>query len=309
MAIGLDGLFTVPSGTNVSRTSLRQLNEQAGDFASLSATKVVVRKSQEVQRSATTATARTSATDVSQEDGISTVSANAEGVLSKGDETLNFVDSEYRDASSHLVIFDYDDTILPTFSLACSQRYGGIPQLVDPDSIRNELNQLTQAVLANLTKVIKVATLVIVTNASSEWFAQSCERYLPRVADFFTQHGIRVISARDRFENSSLLQKHWKYFIFIDLLEELFINQLKNGEPFSLSSIGDGSEERDACMKLASMFKNDKWIFKSLKLLTQPTVSYLIQQHHLLGKSLDNFLEMKTSADLCILFDKKKSEN
>ncbi|KAK1442368.1 ookinete-related protein [Babesia gibsoni] len=308
MAVGLDGLLSAQSGSYVTRTSLRQLNEHTNDITDLQATKVVVRKSLQVQRAPTTATARTNATEASQED-VTSNRSNVEGGFTDHADKFDLYSERIGGASSNLVIFDYDDTICPTFALACSHRYSACPQLVDPETIRDELQQLTQAVLFNLRKVVRVATLVIVTNASSEWLAQSCERYLPQIAAFFREHNVRIISARDRFENSLLAQRHWKYFIFIDLIEEMFITQLKTGEPLSVCSIGDGNEEREACMKLASIFKNDNWAFKNLKLLSQPTISYLIQQHVLLSKSFDNFFDMKTSADLCILFDRKKERD
>ncbi|EKX72734.1 conserved hypothetical protein [Theileria equi strain WA] len=204
--------------------------------------------------------------------------------------------------TSNLIIFDYDDTILPTYSLTVMQRQKLGVKL--SDEVLQELNKLSDAVLENLQTALNVGTIVIVTNASSEWLSQSCEKYLPRVGAFLIENKIRIISARDRFGNSLLAQKHWKYFIFIDLIEEQFIRQLKSGEPFSVISIGDGSEEREACMKLIGIFKNQAWTFKNLKFLNQPSYGCLTLQHVLLQKSFQNFLDMDSSADLCIQFDK-----
>lgn len=305
---GLETRSPATSSVHVSGTSLRRLGEQTNEAAVDTDTKVVLRKSRSVERSPTSASDRTGLTDAYQEEAGFNDSARVEH-NSLQQELNELVQTNFHSLASNLVIFDYDDTILPTFSLACSQRHVLGNQLIDPEMIRDELDQLNQVVLFNLNNVIKVATLVIVTNASSEWLTQSCERYLPNVAAFFAEHNIRIISARDRFENSLLAQMHWKYFIFIDLIEELFIEHLKHGEAFTVCSIGDGAEEREACLKLASIFKDQKWVFKNLKLLTQPTISYLIQQHVLLSKSFEGFFDLKTSADLCILFDKKKPEN
>ncbi|EDO05794.1 uncharacterized protein BBOV_IV001970 [Babesia bovis T2Bo] len=283
--------------------TFRLIDDNICDVNAVVKRKTVVRISDAVHRCGTTASECVS-NDVSDarnnEDTESTDCASAE--VSSGDEAV----PAQSQSTSDLVIFDYDDTILPTFALACSQR-SGLGHLLDPEMISKELDRLTESVLANLNKVLSISRLVIVTNASYEWLMQSCERYIPRVAEFFAVNNIRIISARDRLENSLLSQRHWKYFIFIDLIEEYFNDELKNGLPFTVTSIGDGSEEREACMKLAAIFKNQSWIFKNLKFLSQPTVGCLIQQHILLAKSFDSFFSLKTSADLCILFDKSKS--
>ncbi|UKK01229.1 hypothetical protein MACK_002042 [Theileria orientalis] len=203
---------------------------------------------------------------------------------------------------SNLIIFDYDDTILPTYSLTLLQRPRFTTKL--SEEVIQELGKLGDAVLENFMTALSYGTIVIVTNASSDWVSQSVERYLPKVGEFLIKYKIRIISARDRFGNSLLAQKHWKYFIFIDLIEEQFIRQLKSGEPFSVISIGDGSEEREACMKLVGIFKNQGWTFKNLKFLNQPSYNCLTLEHVLLQKSFKNFIEIDSSADLCIQFDK-----
>ncbi|KAK2196173.1 HAD-like superfamily [Babesia duncani] len=209
--------------------------------------------------------------------------------------------SEVRD----LIIFDYDDTILPTYSLATTYK-SLLNGKISPE-LAKELDKYSDAVLENLQKAVQVATVIIVTNASTEWLTQSCERYIPRIGSFLMEHKIRIISARNRFGSSLLSQKHWKYFIFIDLIEEHFIRQLKTYEPFTVLSIGDGIEEREACMKLASIFTNKNWVFKNLKFLSQPTFGCLHQQHILLKRSFQSLIDMKNTVDLCILYDKKRS--
>ncbi|ORM41280.1 uncharacterized protein BXIN_0827 [Babesia sp. Xinjiang] len=305
--VGCDSSFPNSSDMQMSGTTLRRLEDEISGEESLAKSKTVVRVPDAVQRCGTTASECSSISESSeahpeQDFGCTEYS---EPVVADQDDSVN---AFQQDTSSDLVIFDYDDTILPTYVLACSQKNSS-GQLLDPEKISDGLERLTEAVLANLNKVIRMARLVVVTNASYDWLTQSCERYLPRIAEFFAEHSIRIISARDRLENSLLAQRHWKYFIFIDLIEEYFMDQLKGAMPFTVTSIGDGAEEREACMKLAAIFKNQKWAFKNLKFLTQPTLGCLVQQHVLLAKSFDNFFNMKSSADLCILFDKNKSRN
>ncbi|GFE55471.1 hypothetical protein BaOVIS_028750 [Babesia ovis] len=300
-------LATMSRDMQAGGTTYRRIEDELQGLNSLTKPKTVIRVSDSVQRCGTTASDSSSiceSTDVYTSNDASPAESDKD-IASNTEDSLV---SSVHPSSSDLVIFDYDDTILPTYSLACSQR-SSVGHLLDPATIAEELERLTESVLANLTRVLRVSRLVVVTNASYEWLMQSCERYLPRVSAFFAENNIRIISARDRLENSLLSQRHWKYFIFIDLIEEYFMDQLKNGAPFTVTSIGDGAEEREACVKLAAIFKNQCWVFKNLKFLTQPTLGCLIQQHVLLGKSFDNFFAMKTSADLCILFDKNKSQN
>ncbi|GIX64728.1 HAD domain ookinete protein, putative [Babesia caballi] len=303
LVCGVSGYSASSAGVHVPGATLRRLEDELPEPSVLSKPRSVFRGSDTVQRCITTASICESSESCSAEQPATTESEDGHVAESTDAEQAGF-----HQVSSHLVIFDYDDTLLPTYALACAQRSNPGHQLVDPELMGEDLDRLTEAILVNFNNVIRVATLVIVTSASSQWLMQSCERYLPRIGEFFSEHEIRIISARDRLDNSLLAQKHWKYFIFIDLVEEHFIEQLKSGEPFTVTSIGDGSEEREACMKLASIFKNQNWIFKNLKLLSQPSVACLLEQHSLLAKSFDSFFKMRTSADLCILFDKKRSK-
>ncbi|ETW32550.1 hypothetical protein PFAG_03680 [Plasmodium falciparum Santa Lucia] len=179
-----------------------------------------------------------------------------------------------------LIVFDYDDTILPTSWITSKMKlslYDTIPPYI------NELfNKLSEVVINTLNLCSIQGKLVIVTNASLEWLINSAKKYIPMVWSFIMHKNIRIISARDTLINSLIDPKDWKKVIFHQIINEILAPYLYNTSFICfIYSVGDGNDERNACFFISQLNQYSSCIFKSLKFLSEPTCQKLIAEHEL----------------------------
>ncbi|KAL8455571.1 hypothetical protein Emag_000700 [Eimeria magna] len=202
-------------------------------------------------------------------------------------------------AESTLIIIDYDDTLLPTNWVAVQHRVGlGDPV---PDALQRELQQLTACIHETVSLCLSAGKVVLVTNASLEWVSRSGEKYIPGVWQLLLQQQIEIISARDRLQHHGIPQRLWKTHVFSEIVGDTLGPLAAAGEPCCLISIGDGEGEREACMQLCRSLPGKGWLFKSLKLLMQPSCSQLTSQHLLLQQAFKDILLVQQSLDMTIL--------
>ncbi|EER16204.1 hypothetical protein Pmar_PMAR003667 [Perkinsus marinus ATCC 50983] len=96
-----------------------------------------------------------------------------------------------------LIIFDWDDTILPTrfLTVECGLRVDG----PDPDNeLRKILDTYAQLANATLLAAMELGTVMIVTNAETGWLPLTCAKFLPSMMP--TVSMIYHTSARSTFE-------------------------------------------------------------------------------------------------------------
>ncbi|KAL8447072.1 hypothetical protein Emed_004660 [Eimeria media] len=202
-------------------------------------------------------------------------------------------------AESTLIIIDYDDTLLPTNWVAVQHRVGlGDPV---PAALQRELQQLTACIHETVSLCLSAGKVVLVTNASLEWVSRSGEKYIPGVWQLLLQQQIEIISARDRLQHHGIPQRLWKTHVFSEIVGDTLGPLAAAGEPCCLISIGDGEGEREACMQLCRSLPGKGWLFKSLKLLMQPSCSQLTSQHLLLQQAFNDILLVQQSLDMAIL--------
>ncbi|CRH03682.1 HAD domain ookinete protein, putative [Plasmodium relictum] len=179
-----------------------------------------------------------------------------------------------------LIVFDYDDTILPTSWITIKMKL----TLYDiiPVYLKQLFNKLSNVVINTLNLCLTQGKLVIVTNASLEWLINSAKKFIPEVWTFITQNNIRIISARDRLINSLIDPKDWKKIIFHQIINEVLSPYLYNTSFICfIYSVGDGNDERNACFFISQLNQYSSCIFKSLKFLSEPTCQKLIAEHEL----------------------------
>lgn len=198
-----------------------------------------------------------------------------------------------------LVILDYDDTLLPTNWAAVQNRVA----LTDPvpAELLPPLAELSDTAIQTIDVCLNTAMVVIVTNASMEWVNRSGEKFIPTVLGHIEKQGIQVISARDRLQNTGLPQKQWKIKVFEELINDVFGERMRDGSECSIVSIGDGEGEREACLEMCRNLGINEWLFKSLKLLSQPTCQQLSSQHVLIQQAFLDILKVRQSLDMAIL--------
>ncbi|GAW82785.1 HAD domain ookinete protein [Plasmodium gonderi] len=179
-----------------------------------------------------------------------------------------------------LIVFDYDDTILPTSWITVKMKLGLHDNI--PESVKPFFLKLSDVVINTLSLCLTQGKLVIVTNASLEWLINSARKFIPLVWSYIILNNIRIISARDRLINSLIDPKDWKKVIFHQIINEILAPYLCNNSVICfIYSVGDGNDERNACFFISQLNQYSSCIFKSLKFLAEPSCQKLIAEHEL----------------------------
>ncbi|KAF8819069.1 hypothetical protein IE077_004303 [Cardiosporidium cionae] len=205
-----------------------------------------------------------------------------------------------------LIILDYDDTLLPTNWVAVHHKIGLNDSI--PPLLQNHLAELSGLAIKTIDFCRKTGRLIVVTNASAEWVMRSGEKFIPTVWNHLKSCEIEIVSARDRWQSTGLPQRHWKLKIFEEAIRYAFEKQVQNGKDCCVISIGDGEGEREACLEMWRQTGVNEWMFKSLKLLAQPTCNQLISEHLLIQQAFPDILKVPQSLDMAILDYKQNSQ-
>lgn len=151
-----------------------------------------------------------------------------------------------------LLIWDWDDTFLPTYSVAVTYGCGVDDTCPVPKELCSTLSQLERRVLETLQVSLECGTTIFLTNASYRWVADSATKYLPTVWDFVQKHELTILSARDICQSLDVPQTEWKRLIVRDQVETFFahldipasavshaIHTLKAAVPTTMSQLAD----------------------------------------------------------------------
>uniref|UniRef100_A0A7S4QMM2 Uncharacterized protein n=1 Tax=Alexandrium monilatum TaxID=311494 RepID=A0A7S4QMM2_9DINO len=142
-----------------------------------------------------------------------------------------------------LVIFDWDDTLLPTTWL----RQHGYSLHGGP--IRNpEHWVLLQTLAASAAQALRVARqlgrVVIVTNAETGWVQLSCQRFLPTLVA--SLEGLSIVSARSTYESpAARLPVDWKRKAFAHQVRSYY-GAPRDDRFWNVVVLGDSFHEQQA---------------------------------------------------------------
>ena len=167
-----------------------------------------------------------------------------------------------------IIIFDWDDTLLPTSFLTP----GGVfdENIILPQNEIEKLSKLEHAVLQLLTEAVEKGNVYIITNAGNGWVEYSAKRFYPSLNPILEK--IKIISARGKYEkffpgNS----RQWKIEAFLNLQKTLNMKLVTN-----IICIGDSLFEMEAGRILASKFT--KAFIKTIKFREAPRLDELLKQ-------------------------------
>ena len=148
-----------------------------------------------------------------------------------------------------LIIFDWDDTLLPTHFLAPTGIFDDNMTLSDKDAAK--VKKLEESVLKLLNLAVESGDVFIITNAGAGWVEFSAEKFYPSLLEILKK--IKIISARgeyeDKFPGDS---RRWKIQTFLNLQKKLNVNLVTN-----IICLGDSLFEMEAGRILASKFTQD----------------------------------------------------
>jgi len=190
-----------------------------------------------------------------------------------------------------LIIFDWDDTLLPTSWLFNQQLM--TPEAVPNPEQQSLLESLADRVWSTLQFALQLGRVVIVTNAEQGWAEASCRKFFPSVANLLDS--IRIVSARASYQQFSKHPSEWKRLAFTEEVD-FFYGADDTMQPRNILSVGDASHELFALKSVTADVPNCSG--KSIKLLEGPTAEQLIEQHDVLSSSLLQVAEHNGDLDI-----------
>ena len=195
-----------------------------------------------------------------------------------------------------LIIFDWDDTLIPTTFLT--------PDGVFPEKILlsqcefDKLKEIEKNVYIILKESIEKGQAYIITNACINWVQFSASIFYPSIVDLLKK--VKIISARGEYEQSfpdNLRQ--WKIQAFSNLIKDFDENLVTN-----IICIGDSLFEMEAGRILASKCKEA--FIKTIKFREAPKLDELLKQLKLVAKQFDTIYS--SIKNMTIRIEKKKKE-
>jgi hypothetical protein len=195
---------------------------------------------------------------------------------------------------NNLIIFDWDDTLLPTSFLSSKN-------LIDTE---NKLNEKTQLKISKLEELVKnllelslsKGDVYIITNAGEGWVEDSTKKFYPNIRDILDK--IEIISARKDYEKKYPNEtKLWKIRAFLNLKKRLNDYLITN-----IVCLGDSVFEMDAGKILASNFIHA--VIKTIKFMESPKPEELNKQLNLVLKQFNSIFS--SFKNLTVRVEKKK---
>ena len=195
---------------------------------------------------------------------------------------------------NNLIIFDWDDTLLPTSFLVSKNMIDKDKKLNEKD--QTKLNKLEILVKNLLTLTLSKGEVYIITNAGEGWVEESATNYYPNLKEILDK--IEVISARKDYEKKYPENtKLWKIRAFLTLKsrvnEELITNMV---------CLGDSVFEMEAGKILASSFIHA--VIKTIKFMENPKPEELIKQLNLVLNQFNSIFS--SSKNLTVRVEKKR---
>ena len=195
-----------------------------------------------------------------------------------------------------IIIFDWDDTLLPTSFLTPGGYFNEDIELSESD--QEKLTKLEQSVLTLLNEAVEKGNVYIITNAGNGWVEYSAKRFYPSIIGVLSK--LKIISARGEYEklypgNS----RQWKIQAFLNLLKYVDVKLVTN-----IICIGDSLFEMEAGRILASKFTEA--FIKTIKFREAPKLDELLKQLKLVCVQFGSIYS--SIKNLTIRVEKKKKE-
>ena len=188
---------------------------------------------------------------------------------------------KFKRNSNNLFIFDWDNTLLPTYYLAQEN-------ILNEKELPLEYLSIFSLLEDCIYKLLKISIdkgeVYIITNSSIGWVEYSANKYFPSLVKLLKN--INIISAKDEFQNIFPDNKKiWKQQAFLSLKEKIILNRINN-----IICFGDSYIELEAGKKLAS--EVGKCFIKTIKFKEHPEPDDIIKQINLILNKF-NYIYLK----------------
>ena len=197
-----------------------------------------------------------------------------EKLITKNIWKPNFQEKIY----NSIIIFDWDDTLLPTSFLSPGGNFNLDITLSICD--REKLLKIEREVYNLLNNAISKGDVYIITNADNGWVELSSNKFYPSLKDILQK--IKNISAREEF--GKILpgdMKQWKIQSFLNLLKSTKVKLVTN-----LICLGDSYFEIEAGRILGSKFREA--FIKTIQFKQIPTLDDLLKQLNKVNQRFNN---------------------
>ena len=195
-----------------------------------------------------------------------------------------------------IIIFDWDDTLLPTSFLVSK----GIltPNLELTKYETRKLLELEELILQLLTLAVDKGNVYIITNADKGWVEYSSKLIYPSISNILRK--IKIISAKNKYQEIYPGDsRKWKIKAFVNLTTELDVKKITN-----IICSGDSVFEIEAGKILASKFTQA--FIKTIKFKEKPQLEEVFKQIMLVKLQFNTI--HSAVKNLTIRVEKKKKE-
>ena len=195
-----------------------------------------------------------------------------------------------------IIIFDWDDTLLPTSFLESKHIFTSFNQLSNNET--QKITKIEELLHELLSKSIEKGDVYIITNADSGWVEYSCSIIYPTLVNLLNK--IKIISAKKEYQEKfpgNLLV--WKIKTFLNLTDDLDVKRITN-----IICFGDSTFEMEAGKILASKFS--KACIKIVKFKEKPELDEIYKQIQLVNLKFN--IIYSSVKNLTIRVEKKKKE-
>mmetsp|Transcript_55448 Transcript_55448/g.140974 ORF Transcript_55448/g.140974 Transcript_55448/m.140974 type:complete len:267 (-) Transcript_55448:277-1077(-) len=192
-----------------------------------------------------------------------------------------------------LIIFDWDDSILPTSWL---ERQGALQKkrVAASQKVQLPLQALASKIVETLQEAMKYGRVIIITNAGEGWVQESCRHFLPSIEPYLSY--IPVVSARSAFEPLGIKSPtEWKRSAFQQEVSA-FCDGLAEGQHGNIVSVGDSVHEHLALIGAAG--GRPGCLSKSLGLAEKPSIEQLSQELELVAGSFEEVALFEEDLDV-----------
>jgi hypothetical protein len=204
-------------------------------------------------------------------------------------------------ATECLIIYDWDDTILPTswlrslgyLSNNISDMIGTPPPNL-PGHVASMMRLIEDATVDNFRQAMALGRVIIITNSSCLWVPFTAKRFFPKLSQIIEAGGFEVYSARPaQAENAGpnyvylpSMAVTWKTDKFREMVGSV---------PYQTCvSIGDGFAERCAVLAIA----NSRMSGKAVRFPLQPSGAVLLEQLKIMLRNLEDVVMDSRTGDL-----------
>jgi hypothetical protein len=215
-------------------------------------------------------------------------------------EGLECINSNSK-ATECLIIYDWDDTILPTswlrslgyLSNNISDMIGTPPPNL-PGHVASMMRLIEDATVENFRQAMSLGRVIIITNSSCLWVPFTAKRFFPKLSQIIETGGFEVYSARPAQAENAGPNYVYLPSMAVTWKTDKFREMLGSTSYQTCVSIGDGFAERCAVLAVA----NSRMSGKAVRFPLQPSGAVLLEQLKIMLKNLEDVVMDNRTGDL-----------